>query len=110
MPITPFETVPQNATEKDQFDFAHQDHHNQIAQFFQTSGTTLDVFVLDPLQVESGSAILQHQAMHDQLDALLGTPNYDMTVLNWADTASKAQWVGNNYQAHLNYANLLGIE
>lgn len=111
MPIPNFQNSPQTDADKGLFDFAHQDHHRSLIDFLQpTTDTLLAEFVLDPLPVDSATVIYQHQQMHDQLDELLGTPSYDMTSLNWRDPASRGEWVANNYNSHVNYAQVTGIE
>lgn len=111
MPLADIETPPQTDADKAAFDFAHQDIHRKLITYLQPiSDAQLDAWVLDPLDVASETTVYQHQAMHDQLDALLGTPNYNMTTLNWKDQGSRAAWVNDNYQAHLNYSQIVGFD
>jgi hypothetical protein len=111
MPLADIENPPQNATDKHAFDFAHQDIHRRLIDYMQSliTGLTLDAFVLDPFETTDNTTVYQHQTMHNELDALLGTPNYDMTSLNWQDAGSRGNWVDNNYQSHLAYSQLTGV-
>lgn len=111
MALAQLEFVPQNDDDKHAFDFAHQDIHRRLIEYVQSiAGVPFDAFVLDPFDVNSEVNVYQHQDMHNQLDALLGTPNYDMTTLDWADPESRADWINDNYQAHLNYAQIVGFD
>jgi hypothetical protein len=111
MPLADIENTPQNLTDKAQFDFAHQDIHRRLIDYMQSlvTGLTLDAYILDPLHVTDQATVYQHQTMHNELDMLLGTPNYDMTSLNWEDAESRGNWVDNNYQSHLAYSQLTGV-
>jgi hypothetical protein len=110
MPLAEISTTPTNDAEKHTFDFAHQDLHRRLVDYLQPfTGDPLDAFVIDPFDVASGVSVWQHQIMHNQLDNLLHTPNYDMTQLNWDDRGSRENWVDDNYQAHQNYAQIVGF-
>lgn len=111
MPLAQIENVPQTPADKGMFDFAHQDIHRRLIDYLQPLfSESLDAFVLDPFDVQSEVNVYQHQNMHNQIDSLLGTPNYDMTTLNWQDQGSRSDWVNNNYQSHLNYAQIVGFD
>lgn len=111
MSLPQIEDVPQTPEDKAWFDFNHQDLHRRLIDYLQPiSPDTLDAWVLDPFEVDQATAIYQHQTMHNELDSLLGTPNYDMTVLNWQDPDSRGNWVNNNYQSHLNYSQIVGFQ
>jgi hypothetical protein len=110
MSLAQLENVPQTADEKHWFDFNHQDLHRRMIEFLVPITTNLDAWVMDPFDVTNQTAVLQHQVMHNELDALLHTPNYDMTTLNWADADSRGNWVSNNYSSHQNYAQITGVD
>ena len=111
MALAQIEITPQSAADKAWFDFAHQDLHRRLIDYLQPiAPDELTAFVLDPLDVNTPTAIYQHQDMHNQLDALLNTPSYDMTVLDWQDQDSRSNWVNDNYQSHLNYSQIVGFD
>lgn len=112
MPLADIENPPQNETDKQAFDFAHQDIHRRLIDYMQSlvTGLTLDAYVLDPFDTSSNATVYQHQTMHDELDSLLGTPNYDMTTLDWHDRGSRENWVSNNYESHIAYSQLTGVD
>jgi hypothetical protein len=110
MSLAQIENVPENAEDKAWFDFNHQDLHRRMIEYLVPITTDLDAFVIDPFDVRNQSAVLQHQVMHNELDALLNTPNYDMTQLNWDDPDSRSLWFENNYSSHTNYAQITGVD
>jgi hypothetical protein len=110
MSLAQIENVPATLDDKRWFDFNHQDLHRRMIDYYALVDTDLDAFVMDPFDVNNQTAVLQHQIMHNELDAILGTPNYDMTTLNWGDADSRGNWISNNYQSHQNYAQLTGVD
>jgi hypothetical protein len=111
MSLAQIENPPQNAADKAVFDFCHQDLHRRLIDYLQPlNPQVMDAWVLDPFDAGSEVNVYQHQNMHNQIDSLLNTPNYDMTELTWDDPGSRASWVDNNYQSHLNYAQIVGFD
>lgn len=112
MGLAQIENVPQTDADKATFDFSHQDLHRMLIEYLQPlfPDEVLDAWVIDPFDAASEVNVYQHQNMHNQLDNLLGTPNYDMTTLNWQDPGSRAGWVNDNYQSHLNYSQIVGFD
>ena len=111
MALAQIQNTPQTEQDKGVFDFSHQDIHMRLIDYLQSlDPAVLDQWVLDPFDVASEVNVYQHQNMHNQLDNLLGTPNYDMTTLNWADQGSRSDWVNNNYQSHLGYSQIVGFD
>lgn len=111
MPLADIANPPVSDTDKHAFDFAHQDIHRRLIDYLQPLvAYTLDAWVLDPFDTSTNGTVYQHQNMHNELDAILGTPNYDMTSLNWEDQGSRESWVDNNYESHVAYSQILGVD
>jgi len=110
MSLAQIENEPQTREDKAWFDFNHEDLHRRTNDYLAPITTTLDSFVMDPFDPFNQTTVLQHQAMHAALDAVLNTPSYDMTTLNWQDPDSRSNWISNNYQSHQGYAQLTGVD
>jgi hypothetical protein len=110
MSLSQIEDTPQTLTDKAWFDFNHQDLHRRIIDYLVPITTNLDSWVMDPFDWRNQTAVLQHQTMHAELDAVLGTPSYDMTTLNVDDPDSLSNWITNNFTSHQNYAALTGVD
>ena len=110
MPIADLYNPPETPTEKDNFDQHHADHHRRLIDLvFQTTGRTLAEYVLDPFNIANSESGLQHQQMHNDLDAIFGTSGYDLTDVDWKDAGQRASWIWLNAQAHVAYAEKTGV-
>lgn len=58
-------------------------------------------YILDPMNPNDlGMWNYQHQIMHNQLNALLGTQGFDLLSLDWQDPAQFAEWLRLNGDEH----------
>lgn len=101
-------------TDSDQWDawsFNHGANHYDIIGATQTSkGITLQTFPLypmDPSDVELW--LYQHQVMHNQANAALGTSGYNLLALDWNDPDQFQLWLELNGDEHVRFCTLLGI-
>ncbi len=86
-------------------------HHRDINErIFQLANIHLDEYVLDPLDPNNpGGWANQHQAMHNQVNLVLGTSGFDLTQIDWKDEANLAGWIQSNSLEHRQWADLLGV-
>lgn len=67
-------------------------------------------YILDPMDPNDlGIWNYQHQTMHNQLNALLGTQGFDLLSLDWQDPAQFAEWLRLNASEHQRLSALLGV-
>ena len=110
MPLAQLYNTPLNPEQEAVFNFAHADHHRRMIQAaFVRFHITLPEFVLDPLNAQSVDVILQHQTMHNAIDALYGISGFDLTDVNWQDEQQRAGWIWLNAQLHQQEALKTGV-
>ena len=104
--------VPRTAEEWATWHFNHQAHHRDIlSKVQQIYSVHFPEYVLDPVnEADMGVYTYQHQQMHNNQDPLLGLPQYDLTQVDWRDTASVEAWVQQNFSLHQSEALILGID
>lgn len=81
--------VPKQPSEWFGWTFANMDSHRLIVLGLQAKlpGQRFDLFTLDPLpETDIPNWLQRHQAMHNQMDAVLGIGGNDFTGLNFQDT------------------------
>ena len=103
--------VPSTQNELNTWAFAHAAHHADINRvIFQLTGTLLSSYILDPLDPNNAETWLyQHQAMHQQFDALLSIEGYDLLDVDFKDPNQLAGWVFLNASEHYAAAQTLEI-
>lgn len=78
--------------------------------FAGQNSTPLQQYILDPLDPNNlGMWNYQHQLMHSQLNALLGTQGFDLLSLDWQDPAQFAEWLRLNGDEHVRLSTALGV-
>ena len=103
--------VPGTLEEFNMWSFAHAAHHIDInAAIIKLGGTTVQAFVLDPINLDDLQGWLdQHQWMHQQMDAQLGISGYNLSDANWQNQDEFAGWITLHANEHYQIANLLKI-
>ena len=103
--------VPSTQDELNTWSATHATHHLLIIEtIYRLTGTQLLEYVIDPIDPnDSEGWLLQHQYMHNQMDAVLGISGYDLLNVNLRDQNEFAGWVWLNAQEHYQAANILEI-
>ena len=103
--------VPSNQDELNTWSATHATHHTLIVQtIYRLTGNQLLEYVLDPIDpTDPEGWLLQHQYMHNQMDAVLGIASFDLLDVDVKDRNQFAGWIWLNGQEHYQAANLLEI-
>lgn len=112
MPLATLYEVPRTTEDLHGWSFAHMAHHRDIcrAVYEQFNGHVLSEYVLDPLNPEESQVWLaQHQAMHQQMDAVLGIAGYDLMGVDWLDPEQVPDWIRKNAVEHAYAGKVLNI-
>ncbi len=109
MTIAALINVPSNRTELDMWGFCHMAHHRDVnARIFELAHIHLDEYILDPIDPDNqGGWANQHQAMHNQVNQILGAPGFDLTSVDWKNPTELAGWIQSNSFDHRNWADIL---
>ena len=87
-------------------------HHRDVDQrLFELFNVNLEEFPLDPFQPKDMSRTwgLQHQIMHNNVNALLGVAGNDLTEVNWDDEGQRSAWIFLDFAEHQQWADILGV-
>lgn len=103
--------VPSTQEELNTWSATHATHHLDIINAIQRlTGTQLQQFVLDPIDATDAEGwLLQHQQMHNDMDAILGIAGYNLLDVDLKDQNQFAGWIWLNSQEHYQAANILEI-
>ena len=103
--------IPQDDDSMKKWSALHMAHHRSINfAIQQQTNTLLPLYVIDPVNLANPGAFLnQHQDLHNNTDAILGIPGYDLTEVNWNDPGQRASWIWLNATLHRAEADALGI-
>lgn len=103
--------VPSTQAELNTWSFIHSVHHEDISNtILRVLGVTIPNYVLDPISPEAIYPFLQqHQALHDQISAVLGIEGYDLTDVDWQDPNQLNGWIFLNATVHVQASNILKI-
>ena len=106
--------LPINHELIDKFSFENQDSHRRIAAavFTQMNGIVLPIFVVDPIPAVPGGLLdwgLNHQAMHNAQNQILGIPGEDLTGLDFSDEAQLSSWIQQHFIEHYLAETKLGV-
>ncbi len=70
----------------------------------------LDQFQLSPVNPDDlGMWLYQHQTMHNQINAVLGTSGFNLLSLDWSDPDQFEEWLNQNGDEHTRICSALGI-
>jgi hypothetical protein len=85
-------------------------HYGIIGAIAEQKLQTLTEYMLDPLDQDNlGNWLYQHQVMHNQTNAVLGTSGYDLLGLDWTDAEQFEQWLQLNGDEHQRWGGILGV-
>lgn len=85
-------------------------HYDWIPTIFTQKQVNLTQYLLDPVDPQNlGMWLYQHQAAHDQANAVLGTSGFNLLALDWQDPDQFAQWLRLNGDEHVRISAALGI-
>jgi hypothetical protein len=102
---------PQSDEEWQAWAWNHATNHYDIATAIgRQKGVNLQIFPLDPLDFDNiGNWNYQHQIMHSQANAVLGTSGFDLLSLDWDNPDEIAVWFRLNGSEHQRLAALVGV-
>lgn len=103
--------VPTTENELAAWASAHMTHHRDLQRvIYEITGGNMPEFILDPIDPNNtGIWEDQHQAMHNNMDAVLGIAGFDLTGVDFKDTGLLTGWIQLNNAEHYAAANILGI-
>jgi hypothetical protein len=103
--------IPRTEDQRLVWSFAHASHHYDIIRvIYQITKIALPVYILDPFDINNASVWNdQHQAMHNDMDQLLGISPFNLDDVDWKDEKTLASWIFNNFSEHYQAANILEI-
>ena|ERR1700722_11694250 len=103
--------VPATEEERAIWSFAHAAHHRDIIRvIYQITGIALAEYILDPLDLSSGSIWAdQHQLMHTQMDQILGIDPLNIDEWDWKDKSTLSGNIWSNFTEHLQASETLEI-
>lgn len=111
MGIAGLYNVPGSPEELAQWSFINMAHHRDIIlAIFNRSGIQLPEYPLDPIDIKDpGTWMYNHQAMHNDMDRILGIAGFDLVDANWQDRGELAGWIFLHSQEHYQAATILGV-
>ena len=111
MSIASLFQAPRNPQEFAEWSFANMAHHRDVfAAIYRLGGIQLEEFAIDPIDSNDVSLWLyQHQAMHDQQNAVTGIAGYNLTGVDWSDPEDLRAWISQHADEHFRIATVLGV-
>jgi len=102
---------PQTTRGWDEWTFAHLAHHQAIINAAASKGKgTLLMYQIYPFDRDDAEGwLLQHQEMHDQMNALYGVNGVDLSTLDFSKKADVDAWLSLNYLEHQDVAQRCGV-
>ena len=102
MPIANLANTPNSQEELSAWSFSHAaQHRDENAAIYRIYHIALPEFIIDPMNINDlGTFANQHQLLHNNVSAILGTQGFDLTDVNWQDKSEREAWIGLNFQAH----------
>jgi len=107
--------IPSDEQRTGTFSYSNQDEHTKAAiAVFKKYGLNLQLYALDPMPPLGselrGTWAYQHQAMHNDLDSVLGLGGGpDLSSVDWNDREQLVVWTQLHAPRHLLYAQTLGL-
>lgn len=103
--------VPANPQEWAIWSFSNMDHHRQIIRAVSAQKKiNLTEYIIEPIPFHSlGGWVYSHQAMHNDMDGVLGIAGFDLTGFDVQNAGQIAAWVRLHAIEHQNAAQNLGI-
>lgn len=111
MSVAAIFNVPHDENSLNEWAFSHMASHRDIIRvIYQLSGIALPEYSLDPVDPsDSGVWQRQHQEMHQQMNALLGTSGFNLLGLDWRDENKLAAWIQLDAIEHRQVSDLLQL-
>lgn len=104
-------SIPTDEASWSAWSFVHAANHYDWIVAPKTAGKGLSQFALDVIDPDNvGLWIYQHQVMHNQVNALLGTPGVDLTSFDWQDPDQFQNWLNLNAAEHIRISAALGVQ
>lgn len=77
------------------------DHYGVISDIARLKTENLTQYLLDPMDpTDLGMWFYEHQLMHNEANAVLGTQGYDLLSFDWQDPDQLAEWLQLNGSEH----------
>jgi hypothetical protein len=111
MSLAVINSVPTTDAEFNTWAFAHMANHRDINRLiFTTKNTRINEFHLAPFAPDDMETwLLQHQTMHQQMNAALGVASYDLSTVNWSNQSQLFDWIHLNANEHFIVNRLLNL-
>ncbi len=114
MPDLSYAEIPEKtdtAADWASFSFPHAaQHRDYIRVIFQQFGVSLPEYPLDPLDPQNiGLWPYHHAVMHDQINAILGIPGYNLQEIDFSDREALQAWSDQNQDLHTRTSTILGL-
>lgn len=114
MPDLSYAEIPEKtetAADWASFSFPHAaQHRDYIRVIFQNFGISLPEYQLDPIDPQNpGLWPYHHQQMHDQINAILGIPGYNLQEIDFSDREGLQAWADLNNDLHQRTSTILGL-
>lgn len=103
--------VANNRPNLDTWASVHASHHRDVNRvIYQLFTVDVPEYILEPFDPNNADDWLRgHQAMHQQIDFILGISGYNLLAVDMADRDQFSNWVFLNADEHFKMANILGI-
>lgn len=94
--------VPTTPTELAQWSLLHMIlHRSENLAIIRQFSVILPEYILDPVDTtENGTWFQQHQLMHDNIDQILGVPQFNLIDVDWEDPSARIGWIQGHAQLH----------
>lgn len=111
MSVAAIFNVPRNQDELNEWAFSHMANHRDIIRvIYNVLAIALPEFSLDPVDPDNTSVWqYQHQQMHSNMNAILGTSGFNLLGLDWHNENALSAWVLLNAAEHQQVSNLLRL-
>lgn len=114
MPDLSYAEIPEKtetAADWASFSFSHMaQHRDYIRVIFQMFGVSLPEYVLDPIDPQNmGAWAYHHSLMHNQINAILKIPGYNLQEIDFSDREGLQAWIDLNQDMHTRTSSILGL-
>lgn len=104
-------SVPSDADSWKAWSFNHAaNHYDMVFAVQQQKNQNLAQYLLDPIDPDNiGMWLYNHQVMHNQVNAALGTQGFNLLGLDWQDPEQFQNWLNLNATEHQQICSKLNI-
>src|SRR5215469_9290123 len=101
---------PETKDDWSSWSFNHAaNHYDWVAQVQSQKGLRVEQFPLDPIDPQDlGMWLYNHQVIHDEVNAALGTQGFNLLTLDIKDPDEFAMWLRLNGDEHVRISAALG--